>query len=88
MGWKKQVPDKEGYWIRLNAVHRPQLHKVSKGIKNRGLVIGWGWGGEEGLMPVKDIADKLSYFYWHYCEFLNDIPERDMGVYNRSRIKQ
>jgi len=59
--WKKQIPNKPGYWMRVNAGHRVQLHHVHKA---GGLRISWGWTGEEKLKLVKDIEDKLKYFWW------------------------
>lgn len=60
--WKKQVPNEEGYWLRVNAGHRVQLHKVWHEFGS--LQIMWGWGSKE-LCKVKDIKAKLRYFYWY-----------------------
>ena len=70
--WKKQIPDKAGYWLRVNAGHRVQLHHIVDDW-GKGLELFWGWGGSEKLMLVKDIKDRLKQFYW--CGPLPFAPE-------------
>jgi hypothetical protein len=66
--WKKQVPNEEGYWLRVNAGHGVQLHRVwfeplIPRFKDK-LIIKWGWGGNQNLCTVESIKEKLEYFYW------------------------
>ncbi len=62
MEWKKQIPNKAGYWLRVNAGHNVQLHHI---WETQGLRIIWGWGGSEKLMLVEGIRDRLKHFYWY-----------------------
>ena len=71
MEWKKQIPNKAGYWLRVNAGHRVQLHQVfmtyrdPKWKEGKGLEIYWGWGGSQKPCRIKDIKDRLKLFYWY-----------------------
>jgi hypothetical protein len=71
MNWKKQVPNKAGYWLRVNAGHHVGLHHVfttyrdPKFKRSTGLEIIWGWGGSEKACRVKDIENKLKCFWWY-----------------------
>jgi hypothetical protein len=40
--WSRDGPKEDGYYFRVNAGHRVQMHSVRKGL------ISWGWGGETG----------------------------------------
>ncbi len=63
--WKKQVPDKEGHWLRVNAAGRIMHHSVFKdSTLDDKLSIYWGWSPTKCCL-VKEIQDKLSYFYWY-----------------------
>lgn len=62
MKWEKQVPNKAGWWLRVNAGHRVQLHRVFGDF--RSLEIIWGWSGKQGPCKIKDIEEKLKYFFW------------------------
>jgi len=75
MEWKKQAPDKVGYWIRLNVVHRPEVHYVSEDFKNpdKALCVQWGWHDERASIRIKDNLHKIEHFYWTQ---LFNIPER------------
>ena len=65
MEWKKQVPDKEGLWLRVNAVGRPELSKVFKDSHlDDKLSIYWGWSPQSKSL-IEKIADKLGKFYWY-----------------------
>lgn len=72
MEWKKEAPNKIGYWVRLNAIHRPVVHHVIEDIDGD-LAINWGWSGETTIVKIKDIPSKIEYFYW--C-LLPNLPER------------
>lgn len=62
--WRRMVPDRAGYWLRINAGGRVQMHHIFR-IKPRGpLVINWGWSGEGGLCEVERISHKLGGFMW------------------------
>lgn len=69
--WKKQIPNQVGYWLRLNAGHRVQLHHVYKtyrdrfGKKGEGLEMYWGWGGGMKSNRIDTIKDRLELFYWY-----------------------
>lgn len=68
--WKKQIPNKAGYWLRVNAGHRVQLHRIYKADKimpNAGkLCICWGFdGGTEVLLNEPKMQEKMKYFYWY-----------------------
>lgn len=73
MKWEKKVPDKPGYWLRVNAGHSVQLHKVCLGDKLLGkpragkLTIQWGWSGEtrECLIASEIMQCKMKHFYWY-----------------------
>lgn len=77
--WKKQVPNVAGYWLRVNAGHKVQLHLVfttyrdPKWKKSEGLEIYWGWGGSQKLCRVENIKHRLKEFYW--CGPLPEPPE-------------
>lgn len=62
MEWKKQIPNNDGYWLRVNAGHRVQLHQV---FDLDGLRIVWGWGGQEKVMLIENIKDRLEHYYWY-----------------------
>lgn len=64
MEWQKQIPNKPGYWMRVNAGHRIQLHHIFDDT-GRGLELYWGWGGDSRLIRISEIKDKLKYFYWY-----------------------
>lgn len=65
--WEKQIPNKEGYWLRVNAGHQVSLHKVWKyelnPYKNK-LVILWGWSGEKGILLVDSEEGKIKLSDW------------------------
>lgn len=72
MEWNKKAPDKKGWWIRLNAVHRPDMHFVN--IDHEGdFVTSWGWGGETGIIKIKNNLHKIEHFYWTY---LGELPNK------------
>lgn len=72
MKWEKKVPDHAGYWLRINAIGKPQIHYIFE--IDEILVIEWGWGGEKENMRIngKIAISKLKYFYWLPLE---DIPK-------------
>lgn len=51
MKWERKPPDRVGYWLRFNAGHSVQMRQVwdEPGV---GLVVSWGWGGEEKEVPL------------------------------------
>ena len=65
MKWAKQIPNKAGYWLRVNAGHRVQLHLIGNFSAKKELEIYWGWGGEEQICRIKDIENKLDCFWWY-----------------------
>ena len=78
MEWKKQVPNKAGYWLRVNAGHRVQLHLIAPmalftGREDKQLSIYWGWSGHEEPKRLEDIKDKLKCFYW--CGSIPEPPK-------------
>jgi hypothetical protein len=62
--WKKQVPNKEGLWLRINAAGRPEMSKVFKDsdLDNK-LSIYWGWSPQSKIL-VEKIKDRLNQFLW------------------------
>lgn len=70
-GWKKQIPNAVGYWLRVNAGHRVQLHKIFE--LDGELMLIWGWGGNEVPCVVEQIREKLKSFYW--CGPLPEPPK-------------
>ncbi len=64
--WQKKAPDKVGYWIRMNVIHRPEIHYVFEDWKNpdKALRVNWGWTGEEAEMRIKDNLHKIEHFHW------------------------
>ena len=46
MKWSRTPPNKDGYWLRLNAGGGLDLRLVLKGK------IMWGWGGDEKMIPI------------------------------------
>ena len=73
MSWAKQLPNKPGYWLRVNAGHRVQLHKIwedtgpHKGKIRPGLYVIWGWSGEERPCRIDEpkMEQKLKSFWWY-----------------------
>lgn len=71
--WKKQIPNKEGLWIRqCSAKGHNELHLVTKRIQYKYgrqtsvLTMDWGWTGEQKMIDVNDLKykRKLESFYW------------------------
>ena len=63
--WKKQVPNKEGGWLRINVVGRAVYHKVFKDSTfDNKLSIYWGWSPCSCCL-VEEIAGKLKQFCWY-----------------------
>ena len=60
--WEKQIPDKAGYWLRVNAGHRIEVKQVFD--EGYGLEIIWGWGGSQKVCKVKDVEERLRSFFW------------------------
>ena len=72
--WKKQIPNKEGYWLRVNAVGRVAFHKVFNDFcSDDKLSIYWGWSPQSKSL-IENIKDKLGAFYW--CGPLPEPPEQ------------
>ncbi|MCH7724435.1 MAG: hypothetical protein IIC76_14020 [Bacteroidetes bacterium] len=71
MKWKKQIPDKEGIWLRQCAAKgHEEKHIVLKFIYKDGtekLMTTWGWGDEQKLIDLADpkFKQKLEAFYWY-----------------------
>ncbi len=63
MVWKKQFPDKVGYWLRVNAGHRVSLEKVFE--LDGKLAIHWGWSNQPVRCLIDDIKEKLECFWWY-----------------------
>lgn len=79
MGWEKKAPNKKGYWIRLNAIHRPEIVFVNNHRSTEDeeiLSLFWGWGGEKSEANIDDILHKIEHFYW-WQEPLAEFPPRD-----------
>ena len=65
MEWKKQIPDKAGYWLRVNAGHSVEMHKVFKDFPHDNkLTIYWGWSPQSKSL-IEGIKRKLKHFYWY-----------------------
>ena len=65
MIWKKQIPNKSGYWMRVNAGHRVEMSKVFKDSPHDNkLTIYWGHSPQSKSL-IENIKDKLKYFYWY-----------------------
>ena len=64
--WNKKAPDSVGYWIRMNAIHRPEIHYIFEDYRNpdKALCVTWGWSGEEATMRIKDNLHKIEHFLW------------------------
>ena len=71
LNWRKKAPDKKGWWLRMNAIHKPEVHYVNS--NNGYLETSWGGRGAT-LRRIKDISHKLEHFYWA-GPF--NIPERE-----------
>lgn len=70
--WKKEIPNKEGIWLRQCAAKgREEKHTVTKIISKDGkkeiLIIEWGWSGESETINLADpkYKHKLEAFYWY-----------------------
>ncbi len=65
MDWIKKVPDKPGYWLRVNAGHRVQLHLIEK--REDGALVIW-WGGAD-VMKINSRMRQWKYrmgSWWWY----------------------
>lgn len=62
--WKLKAPHCKGYWLRVNAGHRVELHQIIEidGVPS----IMWGWSGSQALISIVDErwVDKLGSFWW------------------------
>lgn len=76
--WKKQVPDKSGHWLRVNARGAVVYHKIFEDYFGK-LSIYWGWAPKNRCI-VKDIAHKLKQFCW--LGPLLEPPEQALGGKN------
>jgi len=71
MEWKKEIPNKEGIWLRQCAAKGREDKKiVSKFISEDGtetLLTIWGWIGEQEPINLNDpkFKDKIEAFYWY-----------------------
>ena len=63
MTWRRRVPHRPGYWLRLNAGGRVEISLVLR--LDARLHIPWGWGGESGLIPIQHHKHKLGGFLWY-----------------------
>ena len=62
--WEKQVPNKEGHWLRVNVAGSVEHHKVFKDcLTDNKLTIYWGWSPRSKCL-VESIMEKLKSFYW------------------------
>lgn len=79
MEWKKKAPNKVGYWLRMNAIHKPVIHYIFEDYRNsdKALCVVWGWVGEENAMRIKDNLHKIEHFYW-CTKPLTGIPKREV----------
>jgi len=68
MEWKKQIPNKAGYWLRVNVAGSVEMRRVW--VENRiprhigKLMIIWGWG-YGSWVEVEKIKAKLGHFRWY-----------------------
>ena len=63
--WKKQPPNKEGHWLRVNAAGRVELHCIFKDSPHdQKLSIYWGWSPQSKQL-IKNIKAKLICFWWY-----------------------
>ncbi len=73
MKWKKEIPDREGIWIRQCAAKGSEDKRtVTKFIHKDGterLMMDWGWVGEtesfDLLTLTEAMKDKIGSFYWY-----------------------
>jgi len=76
--WKRQIPTKAGYWLRVNAGHGVSMHRIDK--RGRYLWIYWGGGGDgSGWMKSfqKQWKHKLDGWQWY-----GPIPEPKIERYS------
>ena len=75
MKWEKNAPNKVGWWIRLNAIHKPECYWIYEDYRNpdKALCVDWGWAGETNTMRIKDNLHKIEHFWWTP---LADLPQR------------
>ncbi len=77
MDWQKKAPNKVGYWIRLNAIHKPEIVRVFEDYRNedKALCVTWGWHRDEGTIRIKDNLNKIDSFWWSK-QPLSKLPDR------------
>jgi hypothetical protein len=65
--WIKKAPDCVGYWLRMNAIHKPEIHHIFEDFRNpdKALCVMWGWSGEGEPMRIKDNLHKIEHFLWY-----------------------
>lgn len=65
--WNKKAPDCVGYWLRMNAIHKPEIHYIYEDYRNpdKALCVTWGWSGEQSTMRIKDNLHKIEHFFWY-----------------------
>lgn len=74
MSWQREIPDSEGYWLRINAAGRPQLHFVRKWEEqgflagtwteegSKELCIDWSPNDESAIISLKNA--RLQNWWW------------------------
>jgi len=62
--WKQVAPNEAGYWLRLNAGGRVQMHYVMPKYDGSGvLIINWGHSGRADYVEVTD--SRISGWWWY-----------------------
>ncbi len=65
MEWEKKIPDQPGYWLRVNAGHKVQLHLIEK-RKDGALVIWWGGADVMKLNSrMKQWEYRMGFWQWY-----------------------
>jgi len=70
--WAKKAPNKPGYWIRLNAAHKPEFHIATEVLIDGVKMLYLTWGG---FVNQKAVLDRVEHFYW-WQEPLAKLPKR------------